>query len=72
MQESGLPFLFISLENLKLRFSEKIPKKYWNILWMSEHDISSINGWVRHNDGGKSKNGKGDPFQSNFGATKDP
>ena len=32
----------------------------------------NINGWVRHNGGGRSKNGRRDsPFQSNFGATKD-
>ena len=37
----------------------------------------NINGWVRHNGvggWGRSKNGggEGSPFQSNFGATKDP
>ena len=32
----------------------------------------SINWRVRHNgEGSKSKNGGGNPFQSNFGATKD-
>ena len=32
----------------------------------------SINGWVRHNGGADIKMGLGgDPFQSNFGATKD-
>ena len=30
-----------------------------------------INGWVRHNGGVDLKMGVGNPFQSNFGATKD-
>ena len=30
-----------------------------------------INGWVRHNGGVDLKMGASNPFQSNFGATKD-